>query len=179
MLVQIWNWENQVWLSVDTISNEDGSFDWMAEHLDISSYAMGQVFKIRFAAVGEDSINILAWYIDNIHVYRGCNPPLNLNAYYSWDGIDLDWESPAVLVDKWIHWADWDNSGNSIGGADEYDVAARWEPWQLGELEGGKLTKVAIFPVEELDTYHIKVWEGTGAELLIVNQAVVNPVIDQ
>ena len=52
LLVQVWNWESQVWATADTLSNIDGSFDWMAEHLDITSLAMGQIFKIRFSGPG-------------------------------------------------------------------------------------------------------------------------------
>ena len=38
---------------------------------------MNKVFKIRFHAMGVNSINILSWFVDNIHVYRTCDGPTN------------------------------------------------------------------------------------------------------
>ena len=45
---QIWNWESQAWTTVASYSNVDGSFSWTSEHINIKSYAMDKVFKIRF-----------------------------------------------------------------------------------------------------------------------------------
>ena len=41
MLVQVWNWESQLWVTADSLSNVDGSFDWMSEHLDITDSGYG------------------------------------------------------------------------------------------------------------------------------------------
>ena len=78
--VQIWNWDSQSWSTVKEYSNIDGNIPWTSEHLDIRSQAMGKVFKIRFHAVGMNSINILGWNLDNIHVYRACDAPTELTA---------------------------------------------------------------------------------------------------
>jgi hypothetical protein len=182
MLIQVWNWESQLWVSADSLSNIDGSFDWMAEHLDITSLAMGQVFKIRFLAQGENSINILGWLIDNIEVYRTCNPPETLyTQFVPGGGMELNWDIPQGLFEpKWIHWDDGVNSGTSIGTGDptEFDVAARWEPSQLVDYDGASVTKISFFPAEPAAIYHVRLWIGSGAYALVCDQP-VTPIIGQ
>ncbi|HNR55830.1 MAG TPA: hypothetical protein PKJ19_11735, partial [Flavobacteriales bacterium] len=70
--VQIWNWDTKVWNTVKEYSNADGNFGWTSEHVNIKSQAMNKVFKVRFNAVGANSLNILSWFVDNIHIYRAC-----------------------------------------------------------------------------------------------------------
>jgi len=183
MQVQVWNWETQVWNTVSAYSNEDGSFGWLSEHLNITDQAMGKVFKIRFVAIGESSLNILGWYVDNIHVYRECTPPFDLEAYlnYSPFFMFLDWEAPSgTNIDDWIHWDDGVNY-NSIGiPTGEYiDVASRWEPAHLNEFEGATIKQVAFFPTEASSEYHVKVWIGENAANLILDQLVESPEIDE
>jgi hypothetical protein len=180
MLIQVWNWESQVWATADTLSNIDGSFDWMAEHIDITPMAMGQIFKIRFLAQGENSVNLLSWFIDNILVYRACNPPENLEAHLDWEGMHLSWEKPADIgfEDQWIRWDD-GISDISIGGPLEFSVAARWTPAQLIDYEGALLTEIAFVPGEETAIYKVRVWVGEYAANLVVDQEVLTPVVGQ
>jgi hypothetical protein len=182
MLVQVWNWESQAWGTVSTYSNIDGSFDWASEHLDITSLAMETVFKIRFLSVGESSLNIVGWFLDNIHVYRECTAPFDLSTYndINYQEIILKWELHHA-VEEWIHWDDGVNSGNSIGVGDtiEFDAAARWVPSQLSAYEGADVEQVAFFPAESQAEYRIRVWIGAGASNMIVDQLVENPIIGQ
>jgi hypothetical protein len=182
--VQIWNWDSQDWATVATYSNADGSFDWMPEHLNIRAQAINKVFRVRFQAAGVNSINILSWFVDNIHIYRTCDGVTDLtadainngNGY----GMKLDWISPdGPGVDEWIHWDDGVNGGNSIGtgAAAEFDVAARWEPAQLTAYDGASVTEISFFPAEAAAVYNVRVWIGAGAANLVVDQAVANPVI--
>ena len=179
---QVWNWDNQEWTTVAEFSNIDGSFDWTPQNINIRSLAMGKVFKVRFYAMGMNSINILSWYVDNVHVYRTCDAPMNLTA----EGVDetkivLNWESPTGPgIDEWIHWDDGTNF-NAIGTNDvaQFDVAARWEPAQLAAYEGASVTQVAFFPNEAAATYSIRIWTGAGAANLVVDQPVANPLIAQ
>jgi hypothetical protein len=182
--VQVWNWESQAWSTVAEYSNADGSFIYTTEHINIRSQAMNKVFKVRFNAVGVNSINILSWFVDNIHVYRACDAPYDLTAEAIWlqQGIVLNWEGPDTgQIDEWIHWDDGVNSGNSIGtgAAVEFDVAARWEPAQLAVYEGASVTEIAFFPAEAQCTYNVRVWIGAGAANLVVDQVVSAPVIGQ
>ena len=181
LLVQVWNWESQMWATAETYSNEEGSFGWVSENLDISDYAMNQVFKIRFVAEGEYSLNIVSWFIDNIHIYRACNPPLNLDVSWGNYGLDLTWDYPlgSGFGDQWVHWDDGLNYGNSIGGPLVFDVAARWEPEQLVLFEGGLITEIAFFPGEQAATYNVRVWVGSGDPALIIDQTVENPLVNQ
>ena len=78
MHVQIWNWDSQAWSTVADYSNVDGSFDWTSEHINIKAQAMNKVFKVRFHAMGINSINILSWFVDNIHIYRACDGATDL-----------------------------------------------------------------------------------------------------
>ena len=181
--VQLWNWDSQMWSTVAEYSNVDGSFGWMNEHLNIRSQAMDNVFKVRFYAMGMNSINILSWFVDNIHIYRTCDGPTNLTVdaiATTETGMLLNWEGPDLgLVDEWIHWDDGVNAGNSIGtgSAVEFDVAARWEPAQIAEYEGSSVTEIAFFPMEAAATYNVRVWIGAGAANLVADQPVNAPII--
>jgi len=76
----------------------------------------------------------------------------------------------------------YDDGGNytSVGtvGQIEFDAAVRWTPDQLQPFNGALLTKVAFFPVESVASFNIRVWTGQGAETLVVDQPVENPVFD-
>jgi hypothetical protein len=180
MFVQVWNWEDQVWNTVDSITNADGSFDWMAEHIDITAYALGQLFKVRFQATGANSLDIVGWYIDNIHVYRVCKAPKDLyDPNTQMGGIEMSWMDPFDF-EQWLHWDDGTNynafgTGNSV----EFDVAARWTPSQLSQFQNGILKEVAFFPNEPAATYSIRIWQGAGAANLILEAPVSDPNIGQ
>lgn len=94
MKLQVWDWISQSWHTAAEYSNYDGNFDWKAEHIDVSEFAIDKIFKIRFVASGIQSHNIRGWFVDNIHVYRLCTAPqqLMIDPYY-YDGIHLMWES--------------------------------------------------------------------------------------
>ena len=56
----------------------------MSEHINIKAMAMDKVFKVRFHAMGTNSINILSWFVDNVHIYRTCDAPTELTAEAIW-----------------------------------------------------------------------------------------------
>jgi hypothetical protein len=66
LTVEIWNGIS--WNGVKEYTNS-GSFDWTAEHLDITEFADSNVFKVRFRANGVMSGEILYWAVDNVHIY--------------------------------------------------------------------------------------------------------------
>jgi hypothetical protein len=186
MHVEVWNWDSQTWSIVADYSNVDGSFDWTSEHINIKAQAMNKVFKVRFHAMGVNSINILSWFVDNIHIYRACDgatdlisEAINNGQQY---GMLLNWTEPDLgLIDEWIHWDDGVNSGNSIGtgAAAEFDVAHRWEPAQLVPYAGAAVTQVAFFPAEAQASYNVRVWIGAGAANMVVDQPVPSPIIGE
>jgi hypothetical protein len=183
--VQVWNWDTQVWNTVETYSNADGSFGWSSEHLNIRSHAMGKVFRVRFHAMGTNSIDILSWFVDNIHIYRACDGATELETTAVNDGsteygMKLEWIPPDDgSIDAWIQWDDGVFSNNSIGTgqAVEFDVAHRWEPAQLAEYDGAAVTEIAFVPAEPLCSYNVRVWVGANAANMVVDQNVPSPVI--
>jgi hypothetical protein len=183
LIVQVRNWESMTWVNADTFSNITGGFGWIADHLDITTTAMNQVFNIRFLTLGEYSAFISGWFIDNINVYRSCNPPQNFSAAWTIPNQDMElyWESPegASLCDQWIYWHDAVNYANSFGTGSEFSVAARWTPDLLTGFEGGLVTKIAFFPKEPEAIYKVRVWQGEDAANLVVDQQVNSPLIGQ
>jgi hypothetical protein len=170
---QIWNWDTQEWNTLEEYSNANGSFDWTARHVNINAQAMGKVFKIRFHVTGVNSLNILGWFIDNIHVYRMCEGLTNLTATaIAGLGIVLDGDMPpgGGPVDAWIHWDDGVNYGNSIGGPLEFSVGARWTPEQLIDYEGASVIQISFFPDEPTATYKVRVWVGEEGANMVVDQ---------
>jgi hypothetical protein len=185
MLVQVWNWDTQVWTTVSSYSNAEGSFSWTSEHIDITDQALGNVFKIRFLATGENSLNIIGWYLDNIWIYRGCNPPRSLDLSWTWyqQDFELSWLPPVGTVPE-THWINWDDgifSGNSIGTGDavEFDAAARWTPEELEDFYNGKITEISFVPNEAQAEYRIRVWMGEFAQNLLLDQQVESPLIGE
>lgn len=92
---------NGVWTTLDTFDNEE-EFDWTFCTYEISDYAKGEAFQIRFAAYGDNTSNIQGWFIDDVLVYRNCEPaPTNLQSDIIYDpttpddnGIFLSWDYP-------------------------------------------------------------------------------------
>lgn len=58
------------WKSVDTISSKRNTFDYTRFYYDISEYAKGKYFKIRFNGGGVKPDNVNGWYIPYVKVYE-------------------------------------------------------------------------------------------------------------
>ena len=176
-------WDGGSWYHVATFDNAEGSFDWTANHFEISDHAFGKIFKVRFTADGVSSDGILSWFVDNIVIYRQCDEPLDLTA----DGIDpftieLNWHPPAGggggggTTGEWIHWDDGVHANNAIGfgGAAVWSVAARFEPTDLAGFDGFSVTHIRFVPGANSNssTFELKVWEGANASTLLYSQPV-------
>jgi hypothetical protein len=180
--VEIWNWSSQSWTTKKEYSNLNGNIAWTSEHININPQSLKKIFKIRFLAKGVNSGDIEKWYLDNISIYRECGSPTDLasEAVAEQSAIILNWKPPQTYwIDQWIHWDDGVfNNSIGTGGATEFDVAARWEPDQLADLEGASVKEIAFYPVETNCTYSIRIWTGIGP-VLAVDQLVYNPTINQ
>jgi hypothetical protein len=75
----------------------NGSTEWMSKHIDISA-VVGKSFMIRFVANGENSGDILHWYVDNIHAYGICTPATALAATQSHETVTLTWTAPTCVT---------------------------------------------------------------------------------
>jgi len=180
MRVQVWNWETCVWTTVAEYRNDDGSFTWTSEHINIKYVAMNKIFKVRFQATGVNSNDIQCWSVDNIHVYRMCDSASELDLVEHLDFNELYW---------WAIWGPyqlsigWDDQVYSdaigTGGPIEFDVAARWESEMLIDYQGAYILKIAFVPAETEATYKVRLWTGSDADTILVDQLVTNPVIGE
>jgi hypothetical protein len=172
------------WKNKAEFSNT-ASKDWTPMHIDITA-AKGKAFKVRFRAEGVNSADILHWYVDNVHIYAKCNPPIGLSdppeiadrqVTLTWSAPECGTEGPEPI---WIHWDDGTNfTSIGTGGAVEFDIAARWDAAQIVALDGGAVTKIAFYPASAgVATYKIRVWEGPDAATLLVDQAVPTVTLD-
>ena len=91
MEIQVWNWTNQNWVSIIRYDNGDGGFAWQSEHVNIRSQTINRVFKVRFHAYGTNSSNIQSWSLDNIHIYRRCTGPNDIQLVENFNYNQLDW----------------------------------------------------------------------------------------
>ena len=102
------------WETIHEFSNSSGSFDWQFNKIDITGQAKGHMIRIAFVAEGENAIDINSWYIDNIMVYRQCNPPLDLH----WLVFDesMAWSPPLP------HSTDQNSETRELLGYDVYEI---------------------------------------------------------
>ncbi|MFC2101633.1 carboxypeptidase regulatory-like domain-containing protein [Bacteroidota bacterium] len=81
------------WHEVAEFAN-NGDVAWTSEHIDITGGG-GKAVKVRFTANGDNSEDILHWYVDNICVYGICNAPVDLElSYQSQNNVTLSWTAP-------------------------------------------------------------------------------------
>ncbi|MCK9205269.1 MAG: carboxypeptidase-like regulatory domain-containing protein, partial [Bacteroidales bacterium] len=62
--------DGSTWQLIRDYTNVNGSFPFISESFDITSFASGHDFSVRFRAHGESSFNINYWFVDNIRVYN-------------------------------------------------------------------------------------------------------------
>jgi hypothetical protein len=162
-------WENGVWHAVAEFINE-GDMDWTSNHIDITAIAKGADFRLGFFATGLNSVDIIGWYVDNIHVYRLCAPPFDLIAEHRYISVDegeikLSWTHPGAVEGEWISYNDgtFENAfASTDGGA---GIAQVFTPPQYPCT----ITKVRFFVSGYLNYYQdeeVYVLTGDGATIL-------------
>jgi hypothetical protein len=182
LMLQRWNWNDEIWQNWEYYSNQSGSFSWSNKIVPLySNSGSGPIFKIRFLAIGLNSADISSWSIDNIHIYRTCHNVADLYVNENWDYNELYWSPPTGCWDQWIHWDDGINSGNSIGtgSAVEFDVAARWTPTQLSDYQGLPVSHIKFFPAEVSASYNVRIWSGDSIVNLVFDQPISDPQIGE
>ncbi len=99
-------WIDGQFYNVDDWNNE-GSFDWTTHSVEITTIAKGHDFRLAFIAEGDSSINIQAWYVDNIHVYRVCAAALNVESEnFDDEYVEITWVAPGTVVGEWLSYND-------------------------------------------------------------------------
>ena len=187
LAVEVYN--GQDWSTVFEFNNANASSDWMFQHLQITNSAMGRVFQVRFTAMGENAFDVIAWYVDNIYVYRTCAAPKDLDGEYYWDDVDMYgaeiwWEAPDLPVppEGWLSYHD--GTIEYVWGSDtgdwESEVAMYFEPGQLVDYPECAVTDMALF-VDSRGVnggYAIaRVYEGPDAETLLYEEDVTDQLL--
>ncbi len=162
------------WITVWAYSNVS-SYNWNYIKLDITDSVKGNVFRFRFLAEGQNSLDVYNWMIDNISVYRECGIPLNFWAEVNFPAIDevrIEWDPPTGGngISAWLGWNNGTNH-DAIGltGGGTFSAAIRFTPMQLGAFIGTSLTKLRFFPFAE-GNFVLKVWTGSNASQLVIEQ---------
>jgi len=167
ILVEVFN--DSIWVQVAEFLN-NGSFDFVSKHIDITEYAMGHVFSVRFNATGQNSFDIQSWFIDNISIYRECASPFDLNGIIVWYGDDdygalVSWEIYIPPTSQWFYYDDgtveyvWGNDNTDW----DVDIAIKIEPEDLINFEEGALTQYKAYVDARLmgnGTITVKVYQG-------------------
>lgn len=164
------------WISLTSFSNDLG-FDWESHHFDITEYARSVDFQIRFRATGQDSFDIISWFVDNISIYRSCAAPYDLSLQIYWHsdfdyGSLVAWEAPDILFPPQSTWLHWDNgsmySGIGLTTGIPFSVATRWDENQLNIYENDTISKVKIHLNDtSFQEIVLKIWSGANASELI------------
>ena len=174
-------YDGDSWTQVADVAN-NGSFGFADgfNHINITDYAMGKVFQVRFTATGQNSFDIVSWFVDNVTVYRSCAAPSDLTGEYKWYnnpdnendwGALIGWEAPYIPqpISAWLHWDDGTNF-SAIGLTDggDFSVAARWDAGQLSDYDGTYITKLQYFPAAtDFSNIIVRIWTGANASNLI------------
>ncbi len=168
------------WHQVGEVAN-NGSFDFEEgfNHIEITRYIKDNTFRVRFKATGQNSSHIQSWYVDNINIYRTCDPPKNLEGAYVWKqggnyGVQLCWEAPdyPYFNSDWIYW---DNGQNftAVAACLGFSAAIRWDAGMLDQYNGDYLTAVNFYTLSlGYDSLVLKVWKDTSASELVYRQNV-------
>jgi len=177
--------DSENWITLDSISN-NGSFDWTSFTYNISEYSIGHQFQIAFEAEGENSLNILDWFIDNIEVYRECDAPENLdgdwfdNFEIYW--MEVYWSAPesVIPVSTWKHW-DSGTYSNPIQPDCEdcwAEAATKWPATELEDVVNDTIESIKLFVEGSYQnlTLIIKIRTGDEGENIVYSDT-LNTII--
>ncbi|NOU45813.1 MAG: T9SS type A sorting domain-containing protein, partial [Bacteroidales bacterium] len=180
MKVEVFN--GSTWSQVALFSNE-GSFDYTASHVNITAAAKGRVFQVRFNAIGDNSFDVISWFVDNINIYRTCTPPTSLTGAYVYHngsdfGAEVCWNGAAgTNVSEWLYYDDGVNV-DGIGGPASFSWAVKFDPSQLEDFEGASLTKIKII-ARTAAANELRIYEGTNAATLLHTQTLSGLPIEE
>ncbi len=158
------------WNTVATFANTE-SFDFTGNHINITGYTMSRVFKVRFNAVGQNSFDVISWFVDNIEIYRTCESISDLDVVeYNLEDALLSWNAPVEpVIADWLYYDDGANV-DGIGGPASFSWAIKFDPSQLSAYAGASLTKISIYNRTDA-TDELRIYKGTNAATLLHTQA--------
>jgi len=131
--------QNGDFITLATYNNTGGSFGFITEQFDISGFADGEIFYLRFTAFGVDSWNIAGWFIDNIQVSGAPVEPAKLNGFVYNGNTSLPLENALISLDGTSYAAysqpDGQYAINNIAPA-TYNITVSAEGFETSTLEG-------------------------------------------
>ncbi len=92
------------WKEIRSFTPPNHNYTYPRQHINITQYAKHKIFRIGF--IGQSyggGGGGVKWFIDNIHIYRACEPPANLTGEYFWQdsvpkkenfGVKICWDAP-------------------------------------------------------------------------------------
>ncbi|MFA8450373.1 MAG: carboxypeptidase regulatory-like domain-containing protein [Bacteroidales bacterium] len=168
------------WNTIGTYSAME-EYNWKSIELDISQWAAGNIFKIRFSVENSSEPSIKKWQLDNISIYRSCNPiPFDLNAKItanndeSPNGIALNWKYPFIpKVNSWIHYDnDENNEGCGNGKEGILGAAIKLSEQMAEDNENLRIDKVKFYLNSDVKSFILKIWKGKEMSEEIFSQNV-------
>ncbi len=172
ILVEVYNGSD--WNQVAEFANTE-SFDFTSNHINITNYAMSRVFQVRFNATGNNSFDVISWFVDNISIYRVCQAPIDLTGEYVWLATEDFGAEVCWGVDVPVPVADWfyydDETVEYVWGSDtgdwDADVAIKVPSSDLAEFDGAAVTTFMAFVDSRLlgvGTVSVKVMQGDNPD---------------
>jgi hypothetical protein len=99
--------------------------------------------------------------------------PFGLEAEVFDEDVSLTWFPPNSAIGDTLSWStDTLYTYVGFGTAIEWEWAAKWDPEQLSAYNGSFLARVSFIPGDTLTSYSIRIWEGPGAQTLVLEQDV-------
>ena len=193
LFIEISNDGGDNWIQVAQTDNVwDIDFEDGFNHVNITSQSMDTIFYIRFRATGSNPADIESWFLDNIHVYRSCTPPTNLEGEYFYEnqnwGAEICWEAPEVPV-RYGGCLYWDNEvyagGVGLTDGGNFSIAQRWDAGQLKNWHGEDWSGLSLGSLllvlneDGFDEVIAKIWCGPNADSLLYEQEIVDPEIGE
>ncbi|RLD40564.1 MAG: hypothetical protein DRI89_11730 [Bacteroidetes bacterium] len=171
------NYGNYKWFNRKRFKVDSGSFDWSPQKIDLTEFAVGHDFQIRFNVSAWDG-GVQFWAVDNIHVFRTCPSPYRFSVEtidtleYDKYRLNFSWQMDEPDQGEWLHWDNGIHAGG-VGATYNMTAAARWDAGQLIDYDGLRIKKMRAFLNDDgLDSLIFKIWEGDSADVLIYKDTI-------
>ncbi len=91
------------WKEIRSFTPPNHNYTYPRQHINITQYAKHKIFRVGFIGQSYGGGGGVKWFIDNIHIYRICEPPANLTGEYFWHdsvpgqenyGLKICWDAP-------------------------------------------------------------------------------------